>query len=163
MSENVLPAVAKSVYTNCKKCEAERYHTVIAHVSATSAKVKCEICGAKKTFKLEKPEKKSAAKSEKKAEKKSGKTSVIGGTEKKTKRGIAAAEARKTAHTEEYNNLLATQSSEDVSAYNMKATFVVNSLVKHPKFGVGYVKVALPQKIEVIFEDEVRSLVHSRG
>ena len=58
----VLPAVAKNVLYQCKKCDAERYHRVLAHTSETSAKIECEICGSKKTFKLTKP--KSAAKKE---------------------------------------------------------------------------------------------------
>lgn len=156
MSENVLPAVAKSVYTNCKKCDAERYHTVLAHVTSTSAKVKCEICGSKKTYKLEKKLEKTT---EKNLEKKSGKTK----TPKKTRNGLAAAEARKTAHAEEYNNFMSTSSNENAAAYNMKMAFTLNSLVKHPKFGMGFVKEVYPQKIEVVFEDEIRSLVHNRG
>ena len=58
MSElSVLPPVAKSVSYPCKKCDAERYHRVLAHTTATSAKIECEICGSKKTFKLDKPKK----------------------------------------------------------------------------------------------------------
>ncbi|MGE5084935.1 MAG: hypothetical protein ACM3MG_01440, partial [Bacillota bacterium] len=51
---NTLPPVAKSFFAFCKKCDADRYHVVLAHTSATSAKIKCEICGSQKTYSLPK-------------------------------------------------------------------------------------------------------------
>ena len=50
-----LPAVARNVNLPCKKCGVDRYFVVVAHTTPTSAKVKCEVCGASKTFKLTKP------------------------------------------------------------------------------------------------------------
>jgi hypothetical protein len=38
----------------------------------------------------------------------------------------------------------------------------VNQKLEHPKFGIGFVKAVLPEKIEVVFSDEIRSLVHNR-
>ena len=52
MAEETLPAVAKSIFVPCKKCAEDRYHTVIAHTSSTSAKLKCEVCGSSKAFKI---------------------------------------------------------------------------------------------------------------
>jgi hypothetical protein len=145
MSEtNQLPAVAKTVFTECKKCGAERYHVVIAHKTATSAKVKCEICGATKTYKLET----AGAK----------KRPLTGAA---AKRKEQAATAKKNAHQEEYQTLM--NSDVDTVAYNMKSKFSANTKIKHPKFGTGFVRLVQPEKIEVVFEDEVRQLVHNRG
>lgn len=145
MSET-LPAVAKTVYIPCKKCEADRYHVVVAHKSATSAKVKCEICGSQKTYSLPKAQ-----------ARKPGNTNIG------ARRKAAAAEARRTAHLDEYNRLLSENEKGEVKSYNMKSCFELNSKLQHPKFGLGVIRMALSDKIEVVFEDEVRSLVHNRG
>ena len=148
MSENQLPPVAKSFHTFCKKCDADRYHTVVAHTSATSAKLKCEICGASSTYKL--PKAGAAAGGAKRA--------LTGAA---AKRKEQAATAKRNAHSEEYNKLLDTDG--DTANYNMKTKFELNTKLKHPKFGMGIVKAVQPDKIEVVFEDEVRQLVHNRG
>lgn len=147
MSETqTLPPVAKSFHTFCKKCDADRYHTVVAHTSATSAKLKCEICGASSNYKLPK----------------AGATGVKRAlTGAAAKRKEAAATAKRNAHSDEYNQLMSAEG--DVTNYNMKAKFNANSKIKHPKFGMGFVKSAQVDKIEVVFEDEVRNLVHNRG
>jgi hypothetical protein len=139
--QTVLPPVASRFYTDCKKCDAERYHIVLAHPTSTSAKIECEVCHAKKTYKLasSKPKKVSGAAATKKAQ---------------------AVEARKSAHSKEYSNLLA--SAGDAQKYTMKGSFTLNQKIDHPKFGLGIVKVAMPEKIEVVFSDEIRLLVHNR-
>jgi cobalamin biosynthesis protein CbiG len=146
MSETLtLPPVAKSFFTHCKKCDADRYHTVVAHTTATSAKLKCEICGASSTYKLPK----------------------AGGAAKRPLTGAAAkrkeqaATAKKNAHSEEYSSLMS--GDGDAQAYTMKVKFSPNSKLRHPKFGVGFVRNVQENQIEVVFEDEVRNLVHNRS
>jgi hypothetical protein len=142
MAEQTLPAVASRFYTDCKKCDAERYHIVLAHPTSTSAKVECEVCHSKKTYKLasSKPKRVTGAAATKKAQ---------------------AVEAKKSAHSKEYSELLGSAGG-DSQKYNMKAKFTLNQKIEHPKFGVGIVKMALPEKIEVVFSDEIRLLVHNR-
>ena len=146
MSEQ-LPAVAKSFHSFCKKCDAERYHTVLSHPTATSAKMKCEVCGATSTYKLPKAGKVAGAK-----------RPLAGAA---AKRKEASANAKRSAHSNEYQSLMS--GNGDFVNYTMKAKFTVNSKLQHPKFGAGFVKSVQPEKIEVVFEDEVRSLVHNRG
>jgi len=140
-----LPAVASRFYTDCKKCDAERYHIVLAHTSATAAKVECEICHSKKTFKLA---------ADKKAPKK---VSGAAATKK-----AQASEARKNAHAKEFHELVE-NAAGDAQSYNMKLKFLINQKIQHPKFGVGVIKTTHPDKVEVIFADEVRMLVHNRS
>lgn len=134
-----LPAVAKSVFTECKKCAAERFHTVLAHKTATSAKVKCEICGAQKTFSLPK----------------AGKAKKVGARTRATT-------AKKNSHNDEYQSLM-TNTDADAVNYTMKGKFEVNQKLQHPKFGVGFIRTVFIDKIEVVFADEVKSLIHNRG
>lgn len=141
-----LPPVAKSFHTYCKKCEADRYHTVVAHTTATSAKLKCEICKASSTYKL--PKAGAAAKR------------PLAGAAAKRKENAEI--ARKNAHSDEYQKLIE-NAAGDTSNYNMKIKFAINTKISHPKFGLGYVKAVQSDKIEVVFLDEVRNLVHNRG
>ncbi|PIS09965.1 MAG: hypothetical protein COT73_11910 [Bdellovibrio sp. CG10_big_fil_rev_8_21_14_0_10_47_8] len=151
MSENQLPPVAKSFNTFCKKCDGDRYHTVIAHTTASSAKMKCEVCGATSTYRLPKAGAKAGAKT-------GAKRPLAGAA---AKRKEQAATAKRNAHVDEYNQLL--EKAGDPVSYNMKTKFPANSKLQHPKFGTGVVRAVQPDKIEVIFEDEVRNLVHNRS
>lgn len=141
-----LPAVAKSIFVHCKKCDADRYHVVLAHKTATSASIQCEICKAKSTFKLPKagvtgaPRKLTGAAAKKKAE---------------------SASRAKNAHANEFNALAASVEGDAVR-YNMKMKFALNGKLEHPKFGLGFIRAAYSDKIEVVFSDEVRMLVHNR-
>ncbi|MFN8945822.1 MAG: hypothetical protein ACK5WZ_14495, partial [Pseudobdellovibrionaceae bacterium] len=56
-----LPSVAKSFFAFCKKCDADRYHVVLAHTSDKSAKLKCEVCKSIKSWSLPKAQEKKMA------------------------------------------------------------------------------------------------------
>jgi hypothetical protein len=139
MSELIkeLPAVARNINLPCKKCGVERFHVVVAHTSATSAKVKCEVCGASKTFKLTTPKTSSPRKVTTKGPKKPDSASLW-------------AELRSQIGTDK------------LMPYNMKAKFPIAAAIEHPKFGVGFVTAVTNEKIDVAFEECGRSLVHNR-
>lgn len=149
MSEQLtsLPAVAKSVFTNCKKCERDTYHVVLAHKTATSAKVECEICKAKKTYSLPKVQARKAPT----------------GPRKSTGTGPRSIAARAEAHKAEYSAWMTKNESSSPAKYNMREKFASNQKIEHPKFGLGFVRTTFNDKIEVVFLDEVRSLVHNRA
>lgn len=46
--------------------------------------------------------------------------------------------------------------------YRMADSYAAEMMIEHPKFGVGFVVVALADKIEVAFEDANRALVQNR-
>lgn len=139
-----LPPVAKSFVMNCTKCEGEKFHTVITHVTASSAKVVCEICKKKSTFKI--------------------------GAKPRGAGLKAAAEARRAAattkaqaeHAKSYQSMLSAAKGEEV-AYSTKATFLANQKLNHPKFGQGVVSRVLDDRIEVVFADDIRQLIHMRS
>jgi transcription elongation factor Elf1 len=134
-----LPAVAQNVFTACKKCGEDRYHKVLAHKTASSASVQCEVCGAKKTFKLTKPKAPRKASSKKKD-------------------GKSASPAHPS-----WTTLNETIGAGEANNYKMSDYFKLNTGIQHPKFGLGYVVFESPSRIDVVFEDAVRSLVHNRG
>jgi hypothetical protein len=51
---------------------------------------------------------------------------------------------------------------DEVESYVMSGTYSPNSAIQHPKFGLGIVIQSVSHKIEVVFEDGTRNLVHNR-
>jgi len=143
-SEETLPPVARKVFAECKKCGVDRYHIVIAHTSSSAAKLQCEVCNAKSVYKLE-----GASKKKKKSVK------AADGTETPPK-------SRKTGSEKRWRELR-DKTTGSAAAYNMKAAFLPQTSIQHPKFGLGIVVGVTPQSIQVVFEDGERSLVHNRG
>ncbi len=150
-----LPEVAKRVFLDCKKCEIGRYHIVLAHLNKTSAKVECEVCKSKKTFKL------SAA--GKKSTKGTSRSSASG--QEKGKKSAAGSTSRtsEAKQLEKFNDLKNKYAHSGVHPYKMTIKFALNTLIEHPKFGIGIVTGVAGQSISVTFQDEDRSLVHARG
>lgn len=136
-----LPAVARNIHLMCKKCGCERFHVVVAHTSETSAKVKCEVCGAGQTFKL----------------KKATSSSSSTGTTKKR-----APKRNEPDYSAMWNELKTQIGVDRVQPYNMKVKFALANAIEHPKFGVGFVTAATNEKIEVVFQEGGRALVHNR-
>ena len=139
-----LPAVARNIHLFCKKCNVDRYHVVVAHTTATSAKVKCEVCGSQKTFKLPK------AKAEK--------------APKKASTGAKKTRAKKVTidNAAVWSDLKNQIGVEKVVPYNMKTKFSLANAIEHPKFGLGFVTAMTNEKIDVVFQEGGRALVHNR-
>ena len=131
-----IPDVAKSIYIPCKKCETDRYCTIVAHKTKakTSAKVKCEVCGAQSTFSLKKKKKKAVRK-------------------KRASKGLDAAtwEALKTE-----------KGDKGAISYTVKQIFRDQDSLSHPKFGLGFVTKVYAHKVEVLFSDGAKELLHAR-
>jgi hypothetical protein len=137
MSE--LPKVASNFFNACKKCGVERYHKVLTHVDAETAKLECEVCHSKKTFKI---------KEEKVATKRASKP--------------RAKSEKKQSVSEVYQGLLQKYASKSSEPYRMSVEFSVDTKIEHPKFGVGFVVESFTDKVNVAFEDQSRVLVHNR-
>jgi uncharacterized CHY-type Zn-finger protein len=135
-----LPPVAKNTYYPCSKCDAERYHRVLAHLSASEARIECEVCGSKKKLKI------GAKKMAKKASTSSTKSTRA-----------------QNAHVEAWTELKEKYSDLPPELYSIKGSYRTNSLIDHPSFGIGVVTESLPNKIEVCFEEGVKSLIHRRN
>jgi hypothetical protein len=138
-----LPRVASNFYHFCKKCEHDRYHKVLAHTDSKTAKIECEVCHSKKTYKL--------SEGNTVAKKAAG-----------PKKSKVKAEAAASAHAQRYQELLDKVGEKKVEPYRMGGMYNVDTKIEHPKFGVGFVLATMTDKIEVCFSDQVRSLVQNR-
>ena len=132
---DTLPKVATNTYVECTKCETETYHRVLTHVDDSTAQLECEICKKKRKLKLS-----------------SGKT--VAKKKKKTTR-------KRNTHKNQYEEAIETY-GESPQPYNMKTAYKENIAIDHPKFGLGVVTESSTRKISVIFEDQVRDLIHNR-
>lgn len=130
-----LPAVGQNIYVACKKCAADRYHKILAHSTPTSAKIQCEVCKSKKTFRLPKPKKARAKRPSKK------------------NAGPAMPE---------WSTLREQLADGNVLPYKMSERFELEVAIEHPKFGLGFVMLSTPAKIDVVFEEGLKSLIHNR-
>ena len=138
-----LPPVAKSFYHDCTKCETERYFKVLAHTSDTAAKIECEVCGSKRKYTIAKATKKT--------------------TKKKTTKKKTVRKTRKKAeelHLETYTALEKKFSGKAPVSYTASGKFSPEMVIDHPSFGIGYVTLCVPHKIEVVFKEHVKSFVH---
>jgi hypothetical protein len=177
----VLPAVARSISLECTFCEAERFFKVLTHLSADAAKLRCEVCGRSKTFRLGDANGGQMTGAKDKADKPAGEKVVKEKKPRNTaglqaaadKRRLASAEkkaetaARKDAETKadyvkQYESLKKQIGVASVVPYGMKQSYIVAAAVQHPTFGLGFVTVATAEKIEVAFESGVRQLIHNR-
>ncbi len=132
-----LPEVAKSFTDNCTKCGGEKYHRVLSHVDEKSAKVQCEICGKKKTFKLPSEKKKAVKKA-------------------KTTRSAQPAGG-------DWRTLLDSLAAKNSKPYSVREKFNVNDKIEHPKFGLGVVTNVSGDRLQTVFEDGEKTLIHMRA
>ena len=132
-----LPPVAKNFYHPCSKCDADRYHRVLAHTSMTEAKLECEVCGSKKKYKLGK---------------------AVATTKKKTTRRKKSA----ATHEQAWQELKDKYSDLPPEVYSVKGSFQTDSLIDHPTFGIGVVTESHTRKIEVCFQEGMKTLMHRR-
>lgn len=152
MSETTLPAVARRFLYDCKKCDAERFHIVLAHMDSSSAKVQCEVCQSRKTYRLPKTTvvrasiKSTAVGAQRRAQ------GARGGQESK----LSSSHRR---NYEEYEGRLGSASASD---YRTSSMYTSEAVIRHPKFGIGYVMEASSDRIHVLFVDEVKVLIHNR-
>ncbi len=131
--------VGKSFYTECKKCATERYHMVLSMTNPETAKIKCEVCGSQKTWKYKDPKK------------------VV-------TRKPAAAKVNKSqqAHQNDYEEYSTKFASAQAKNYSVYEIFKKDEKLQHAKFGMGFIVKDYPEKIEVLFADEMKSLLHRR-
>ena len=140
MDMTSLPPVAKSFFTLCKKCEADRYHKVLAHTSNSTAKIECEVCHSKRTYSIPK----------------------AGATKVKKAPGARSVSAKRSSHADEYNTLMMNRGAEAGLPFSIKTKYELDQKIDHPKFGAGFVKNVLFDRVEVMFQDELKTLMHNK-
>lgn len=127
------------IEARCTRCRKILNHTIVAMVGERVVRVECNTCRGMHNYHAEKVVKEPAAA-------KSVRTAAP--APRKGKKDPAAADR------EEWESLRSGMEPERAIPYDMNGTFRVKSLVAHPVFGLGVVKLVIPpKKIEVLFQD----------
>jgi hypothetical protein len=123
-------------------------HTVEAMVGDTVKRVHCNTCMSQHAFKAHAPGE-GPAKAKKKAPARKKATS-----KSKANGGLRASD---------YDKYMEGRDMSAARRYNPSSAFVVGEVVNHPKFGTGVAtQMKGATKIEVLFQDGPRVLVHAK-
>jgi len=130
--------IGKNVDSYCGKCKLVLAHTIETVVDGKIKRVHCNTCQAQHAYRPNAP-----------------------GTRKK------ASGSRSSANTPpptiaDYDDLLKKYDAAKAKPYTPKAQFTERELLNHTVFGLGIVTVRRGDKIDVLFPDKPRTLVHER-
>ncbi len=129
------PEIGKEVEAYCNKCKSEMVHVVTKIKDNVINKVFCKGCNGTHSYK-------NAKAPTSKTTKKTG-----------TTRG---------RRSKNWNTLMSEVSQDEVVDYDIRKDFTDVRAIQHKSFGVGCItKVMDVTKIEVVFEGELKILVHN--
>ena len=136
------PTVGKETLSYCTSCRMDLAHTISVMVGERIARVMCRTCKKEHVYRAPKG---------------------INEPLPKTAKAPAGPKAPKaTPIEEEWEKLMAEKSSLQEKAYGTKTHFAVGEKISHPSFGKGIVmKHVYPNKIEVIFQSDMKVLIHA--
>ncbi|MBN2359103.1 MAG: hypothetical protein JXR83_06590 [Deltaproteobacteria bacterium] len=136
------PDLGRDVDAFCSRCGLVLAHTVTAKLGDRIVRVMCNTCKREHAYRS----------SDDTAAPRRGRDP-----------GEARRQPRTTATTSAFARLLGDRDAATAVAYRPTHTFVLSDLLQHPTFGLGVVSEVKSQgKIEVVFRDAVRVLVHGR-
>jgi hypothetical protein len=138
--------VGKETLSHCSKCKLILAHIIVTMKSLTEPdKVQCKTCKSTQSFKDPGAKKK--------------KTSVD-----RVIKSARSASGKKTTETvaELWTKALSKASNEG-KEYTIRGSFQMGDVILHPTFGQGVVEKLIDNnKIEVIFQDDYRTLMHKK-
>lgn len=130
--------IGKDVRAICTKCKAETVHVITKIVAGQIKKVFCKACNSTHMYKTPETIKKAAAK-------------------KPTRTGSTG-----IRRSRNWSTLISAVSEEQIVDYSIREDYTKVEAIRHKDFGVGVViKVFDDNKIEVVFEQESKVLVHN--
>ena len=135
----------------CTKCRMDLGHRIVAMVGDRPKRVICQTCGSQHNYRAAQ----SDASAVRARPKGSGPKST--GTPRVTQKARAEAE-----RVNEWESRIAGQRVDAFTRYSMDQHFSAGQLVRHSKFGEGYVAEVLEDgKVNVMFRDGPRTLAHA--
>lgn len=133
-------AAGKEVLSYCGKCKLTLSHTIVSMKdSATIGKVECRTC--KSTHAYKDP---------------SSKTKKV-----KRKSSIPGAKSKSMSVNELWTEEFGKATGKPLP-YSIKHAFQVGDFIDHKKFGPGIVQGIVDGKIEVLFQHEIKTLIHDK-
>ncbi len=134
-------SAGKEVLSYCGKCKLPLGHTIVSMKdTATIGKVQCNTCQAIHMYK-DPAHKAKKVKSTSTSRRKTTKKSVSVGQLWMEEMGKVSGKAK---------------------AYSIREKFLEGDIIDHKKFGPGIVQTLIDDKIEVLFQHELKLLVHGK-
>jgi hypothetical protein len=141
MKSAVTASIGKEVVAWCTRCKLLLVHVIETMTAEKIGRVHCKTCGGQHAYRKNPPGKRTS----------SGATAI--------RRPEVASGSATT-----YEALLRGRTVANALPYSQSARFKVGDLISHPSFGVGAITGARDSfKIEVVFADRPRMLVHGRS
>jgi hypothetical protein len=137
------PVVGKDVDSWCTKCKMILAHTIEAVVNGRITRVHCNTCGGQHAHRARPP----------------GEGGTASGT-----RAARSSRSRPAPAAVLYADLVRGRDEKSARPYSGTDRFAARELIKHPSFGLGVVTALKDvNKIEVLFPDGAKTLIHRRG
>jgi hypothetical protein len=139
----VAPIVGKDVDSWCTKCKLILAHTIEAVVNGRITRVHCNTCKSQHAHRAKPP----------------GEGGKASGT-----RAARTTRARPAPAAVLYADLVRGRDEKSARPYSGTERFAPRDLIKHASFGLGVVTALKDvNKIEVLFPDGAKTLIHRRG
>lgn len=133
-------AAGKEVLSYCSKCKLVLAHTIVSMKDEnTIGKVECRTCKTTQAYKDP-----------------STRTKKV-----KSKSMIPGGRTKTMSVNDLWTEEIAKAKGKPVP-YTIRHTFVVGDMVDHKKFGLGIVQDIVDGKIEVLFQHDIKTLVHAK-
>lgn len=128
--------IGKNVDSYCGKCKLVLAHTIESIENGKVKRVHCNTCQAQHLYRANAPGSR--------------------------KRAAGSSSGRAATATLSYDELLKDQDAGKARPYAPSTEFAERQLLRHSTFGLGIVTTRRGDKIDVLFEDQPRVLVHAR-
>ena len=133
-------SAGKEVLSYCGKCKLPLGHIIVSMKdTATIGKVQCNTCGATHNYKDPAT--------------KAKKVKTVSKGRRATKKSVSVGQL----WMEEMG-----KASGKATPYSVKSKFGLGEIIDHKKFGPGIVQKLIDDKIEVLFQHEMKLLVHGK-
>ncbi|MEW5853218.1 MAG: hypothetical protein AB2A00_30840 [Myxococcota bacterium] len=128
----------------CTRCKMVLAHTVLAMVGTRPARVQCNTCHTDRNYRPVDGEDRAPRRREPAEPAKPGRAGVV--------------------RESDYDRLMKNRDLSRAPRYSVKTTYALETVIDHPTFGLGLVtSVKGPDKVEVLFRDGPKVLVHGKG
>lgn len=168
------PKAGGEVDAYCTRCKLDLAHRVIAMVGETVKKVECKTCGSHHLYRKPKGEDAAAkatggvAPFRRGSEPPPAKAAKVKAPSKpRTSRAaserVSAAALKERELTALWERAIAGKAPGAFQAYRISSTFAGGELIRHPKFGDGFIYRVIDRgKVEILFQDGARTMAHGQ-
>ncbi|MCS6900151.1 MAG: hypothetical protein RMJ98_10930 [Myxococcales bacterium] len=162
MTKKLTPAAEIDAY--CTKCKLDLAHRIISLDGEKPYKVECLTCRGVHRYRSPKSAPAELRTTKTKSGQATPTSSALSGAKAVSKtpstKALAAMEAE-NQRERDWERRVSGKSLQEFKPYRPSATFSVDELIHHTKFGDGFVaRVIDKNKIEVMFRDGLRTLAH---